>query len=48
VGDGGVAAAMGLQDLVVVHANGSTLTCRLDQSEHVRKVTEAVRAGAGA
>jgi mannose-1-phosphate guanylyltransferase len=44
VGEGGTAAAMGLEEMVVVHVNGSTLTCRLDQTEQVRKVNEAVRA----
>lgn len=44
VGEGGTAAAMGLRDMVVVHVNGSTLTCRLDQTDQVRRVTEAVRA----
>ena len=43
VGEGGTAAAIGLQDTVVVHANGATLSCRLDQSEQVRKVSEAMR-----
>jgi hypothetical protein len=44
VGEGGTAAAIGLQDTVVVHANGATLSCRLDRTEQVRKVSEAVRA----
>jgi mannose-1-phosphate guanylyltransferase len=44
VGDGGTAAAMNLRDMVVVHVNGSTLACRLDESDQVRKVSEAVRA----
>jgi mannose-1-phosphate guanylyltransferase len=44
VGEGGVAAAVGLQDMVVVVANGDALTCRLDQTERVRQVSEAVRA----
>lgn len=44
VGEGGTAAALGLEDMVVVHVNGSTLACRLDQTDQVRKVTEAVRA----
>jgi len=48
VGEGGTAAAMGLEEMVVVHVNGSTLTCRLDQTEQVRKVNEAVRARRGA
>lgn len=44
VGDGGTAAAMGLRETVVVHVNGATLACPLERSEHVRRVTEAVRA----
>ena len=44
VGDGGIAAAIGLQDTVVVHANGATLACPLDRSESVRQVSEALRA----
>jgi mannose-1-phosphate guanylyltransferase/mannose-6-phosphate isomerase len=46
VGDGGTAAAMGLKDMVVVHAGSGTLTCRLEDSDRVRRVTEAVRARA--
>ena len=48
VGEGGTAAAMGLEEMVVVHVNGSTLACRLDQTDQVRKVNEAVRARRGA
>ncbi len=44
VGDGGIAAAIGLKDTVVVHANGATLSCPIDQSEKIRRVSEAVRA----
>lgn len=44
VGDGGIAAAMGLRDTVVVNVHGATLACPLDQSEQVRRVSEAVRA----
>ncbi len=43
VGDGGLAAAFGLADMVVVHVNGSTLTCKTSDSDQVRKVSEAVR-----
>jgi mannose-1-phosphate guanylyltransferase len=43
VGEGGTAAALGLQDMVVVHVDGSTLACRLDETDRVRRVTEAVR-----
>jgi mannose-1-phosphate guanylyltransferase len=46
VGEGGTAAAMGLNDMVVVHAGGATLSCRLEDSNHVRRVSEAVRARA--
>jgi mannose-1-phosphate guanylyltransferase len=50
VGEGGPAAALGLRDMIVVHANGSTLAVPLDRSEQVRQVSEAARqraAGAG-
>ncbi len=47
VGDGGTAAAMGLRDMVVVHVNGATLTCRLEDTERVREVSEAVHARTG-
>lgn len=43
VGEGGTAAALGLKDMVVVHAAGATLTCPLDRGEEVRRVSEAVR-----
>jgi len=43
VGEGGTAAALGLRDTVVVHANGATLSCVLDRTDDVRKVSEAVR-----
>jgi mannose-1-phosphate guanylyltransferase len=45
VGEGGTAAALGLEDAVVVHVNGATLSCPLHASDDVRRVTEAVRAG---
>jgi mannose-1-phosphate guanylyltransferase len=44
VGDGALAAPLQLQDMVVVATGQGTLVCRLDASEHVRKVSEAVRA----
>jgi hypothetical protein len=44
VGEGGTAAALGLKDMVVVHANGATLTCPLENTEQVRRVSEALRA----
>ena len=47
VGEGGTAAAIGLRDMVVVHAHGATLACPIDQSEQVRRVSEAVRARGG-
>ena len=43
VGEGGTAAALGLQDMVVVHVDGSTLACRLEETDRVRRVSEAVR-----
>jgi mannose-1-phosphate guanylyltransferase len=47
VGEGGPAAAVGLRDTVVVHANGSSLACPIDRSDQVRRVSEAVRARGG-
>jgi len=47
VGDGGTAAALGLREMVVVHANGSTLACPLDRTEQVRRVSEALRERGG-
>lgn len=44
VGEGGTAAALGLKDMVVVHANGATLACPLENTEQVRRVSEALRA----
>ena len=44
VGEGGLAAALGLEAMVVVHVNGATLSCRIEDSEQVRKVSEAARA----
>lgn len=43
VGEGGVAAALGLADTVVVNANGAVLACRLEDSEKVRRVSEVLR-----
>jgi mannose-1-phosphate guanylyltransferase len=43
VGEKGLAAALGLEDMVVVHVNGSTLACRVTHTDQVRKVSEAVR-----
>jgi mannose-1-phosphate guanylyltransferase/mannose-6-phosphate isomerase len=43
VGDGGTAAALGLRDMVVVHANGATLACRLEDSDRVRSISAAAR-----
>ena len=43
VGDGGTAAALGLEDMVIVHAQGSTLACRIGETDRVRGVTEALR-----
>jgi mannose-1-phosphate guanylyltransferase/mannose-6-phosphate isomerase len=43
VGEGGTAAAVGLERMVVVHASGATLAVRLDQAEHARKAAEAQR-----
>jgi mannose-1-phosphate guanylyltransferase len=43
VGEGGTAAALGLEDTIVVHAAGATLACRREDSDRVRAVTEALR-----
>ena len=44
VGEGGLVAAFGLQDMVVVQAHGATLVCPVERSEQLRTVSEAVRA----
>lgn len=44
VGDGSPAAPLGLQDMIVVTTPQGTLVCRVQDSEQVRRVTEAVRA----
>ena len=48
VGEGGIAAAIGLKDMVVVHAHGATLACPIDQGERVRAVSESLRQRGGA
>lgn len=44
VGDGAPAAALGLSDMVVVATRQGTLVCRRQDTEQVRRVSEAVRA----
>src|SRR5262245_65658245 len=44
VGDGAPAAPLGLSDMVVVATPQGTLVCRRQDTELVRRVTEAVRA----
>lgn len=44
VGDGVTAAPLGLKDMVVVATRAGVLACRLDQTDRVRRVAEAVRA----
>ena len=44
VGDGVTAAPLRLRDMVIVATKDGVLVCRVDDSEHVRKVSEAVRA----
>lgn len=45
VGDGATTtAALGLRRMIVVHANGATLVCPVEDSDRVRRVSEAVRA----
>lgn len=46
VGDGVLAAPLRLSDMIVVATTGGVLACRIEDSEHVRKVSEAVRARA--
>ena len=43
VGERGTAAALGLKEMVVVHVDGATLACRLDGTEDVRRVSDAMR-----
>jgi mannose-1-phosphate guanylyltransferase len=47
VGDGVPVAPMGLSDMVVVTTPNGTLVCRREDTERVRRVTEAVRARQG-
>jgi mannose-1-phosphate guanylyltransferase/mannose-6-phosphate isomerase len=47
VGDGGVAAAMGVSGMVVVHTNGATLACRLEDSDNVRRISTSLKAKGG-
>ena len=44
VGDGLLAAPLGLTGMVVVATRNGVLACRIEDSEQVRKVSEAVRA----
>lgn len=44
VGDGVTAAPLGLRGMVVVATRDGVLACRLDETEKVRRVSEAVRA----
>lgn len=48
VGDGVVAAPLGLRDMVVVATRDGVLACRLEDTDKVRGVSEAVRARGGA
>jgi mannose-1-phosphate guanylyltransferase/mannose-6-phosphate isomerase len=43
VGEGAPAAAVGLRDMVVVGTRQGTLACRVDETDRVRLVTEALR-----
>jgi len=47
VGDGAPAAPLGLSGMVVVATPNGTLVCRRQDTEQVRRVTEAVRAHGG-
>ena len=44
VGDGLAAAPLGLSDMVVVATREGTLVCRRQDTDQVRRVSEAVRA----
>ncbi|MFN8587764.1 MAG: mannose-1-phosphate guanylyltransferase [Candidatus Eisenbacteria bacterium] len=44
VGDGVTAAPLRMRDMIVVATANGVLACRIEDSEHVRKVSEAVRA----
>lgn len=48
VGDGVTAAPLGLRDMIVVATRDGVLACRLEASDQVRKVSEALRARSGA
>ena len=41
--EGGMAAALRLREMVVVHVHGATLACGLAHTDEVRRVSEAVR-----
>lgn len=45
VGEGGTAAALGLTDTVVVHANGVTMSCPVERDNEVRRLAETARTG---
>ena len=40
---GGLVAAKGVEDLIVVHTPDATLVCRRDDAEGVKQVVEALR-----
>ena len=44
VGDGVLAAPLRLKDMIIVATPGGVLACRIEDSEQVRKVSEAMRA----
>jgi mannose-1-phosphate guanylyltransferase/mannose-6-phosphate isomerase len=43
VGDGGTAAALRQRGMIVVHVDGATLSCPVEASQDVRRVSDAVR-----
>jgi len=43
VADGGLVAAVGMEDTVVVHAGAAVLVCPVDRSQDVRAVVDALR-----
>jgi mannose-1-phosphate guanylyltransferase len=40
---GGVVAAQGVSDLIIVHTPDATLVCRRDDAEGVKRIVEALR-----
>ncbi|MBI4365082.1 MAG: mannose-1-phosphate guanylyltransferase, partial [Candidatus Latescibacteria bacterium] len=45
--DGGLLAALGVQDLVIVRTKDATLVCRRDRAQEVRAIVEKLKKGKG-